>query len=145
MTGFVILNSKEQLERGYKVLRELRTELSLSEFLAIYEQAKSRDGFQLMAAIDEDNIVGIMGYRVLFDFVHGKHLYIDDLVTTQAKRGSGIGAKLLQEAEKIAKEQGCLALRLCTGTANERGKKFYEREGWDLRSVAYKKKLKTII
>jgi ribosomal protein S18 acetylase RimI-like enzyme len=124
-------------------LRELRTELSLSEFHAIYKQASSRDGFQLMAATDDDDsIVGIMGYRILFDFVHGKHLYVDDLVTTEAKRGSGIGAKLLQEAEKIAQVQRCVALRLCTGTANDRAKNFYEREGWNLRSVAYKKKLK---
>ena len=139
---FVTLNSREELERGYKVLKELRTELSLSEFHAIYDQAHSRDGFQLVAAFDsESNITGVMGFRVLFDFVHGKHLYIDDLVTTEAMRGSGVGAQLLKEAERIAKGQGCVALRLCTGTANERGKKFYEREGWNLRSVAYKKKL----
>lgn len=141
MTSFVTLNLPELLERSYKILRELRTDLSLLEFHAIYEQANRRDGFQLLGAVEHEDIVGVMGYRVLFDFVHGKHLYIDDLVITAAKRGSGIGALLLKEAERIAKEQGCAALRLCTGTANERAKNFYEREGWNLRAVAYKKKV----
>jgi GNAT superfamily N-acetyltransferase len=141
MPQFVTLNSPDLLKRGYAVLRELRTELSLPDFHAIYDQAHSRDGFQLVAAVEDEKIAGIMGYRILFDFVHGKHLYIDDLVTTESMRGRGIGAKLLKEAERIAKDHGCVALRLCTGTANERAKTFYQREGWSLRSVAYKKKV----
>jgi GNAT superfamily N-acetyltransferase len=138
---FLPLDTQEWLERGYKVLRELRTELSLTEFYTIYNQAKARDEFHLMAAVDNDNIVGVMGYRILFDFVHGKHLYIDDLVTTATKRGSGVGARLLKEAENIAKEHGCIGMRLCTGIENQGAKNFYEREGWLLRPVAYKKKL----
>jgi hypothetical protein len=41
----------------------------------------------------------------------------------------------------LAKELDCKGLRLCTGIENEQGKKFYERNGWSLRAVAYKKKL----
>ena len=141
MINFMPLDSRDLLEKGFHVLRELRTELSFEDFLFIYEQANSRDAFQFLAAVEGESILGVMGYRILFDFVHGKHLYIDDLVTTKAMRGLGIGAKLLKEGERIAKEQGCVALRLCTGTANERAKKFYEREGWSLRSVAFKKKV----
>jgi hypothetical protein len=33
---------------------------------------------------------------------------------------------------------GCPRLRLCTGIQNEKGKAFYERNGWNLRAVAYK-------
>ena len=43
-----------------------------------------------------------MGYRFLHDYVHGKHVYIDDLVTTAAIRSQGAGAKLLKYAEMIA-------------------------------------------
>lgn len=82
-----------------------------------------------------------MGYRVLCDFVHGRHLYIDDLVTDENIRSKGYGATLLKEAEKIAQENGCTNLRLCTGIDNDRGKTFYEKNNWNLRAVVYKKKL----
>jgi GNAT superfamily N-acetyltransferase len=135
------LDTPALLERGYAVLRELRTELTLTEYAALYSEAHKRDGFVLIGAFEDDALVGVMGVRILFDFAHGKHLYVDDLVVTEAKRGSGVGAALLNKAEQIAKEKGCASLRLCTGIANDAAKKFYAREGWTLRSVAFKKRL----
>ncbi len=82
-----------------------------------------------------------MGFRTLFDFVHGKHLYVDDLVTAEKHRSKGIGATLLQWAETEATNTGCRGLRLCTGIQNDTAKRFYEREGWHLRAVAFKKQL----
>lgn len=99
------------------------------------------DGYEIIAIEAENEILAVMGYRILHDYVHGKHLYIDDLVSTKSYRSEGLGAKLLVYAEELAKELGCKVLRLCTGIDNELGKKFYERNGWSLRAVAYKKKL----
>jgi GNAT superfamily N-acetyltransferase len=141
MIIFQLLDSRELLDRGFLILKELRTELTHEEFHSIYNEAHSRDGFNFIAALDNEQMIAIMGYRILFDFVHGKHLYIDDLVTSRAMRGRGVGAKLLKEAERIALNQGCKGLRLCTGISNDDGKRFYEREGWNCRAVAYKKKL----
>ena len=62
---------------------------------------------------------------------------------TEKCRSKGIGAELLRQAEKVAQATDCQGLRLCTGIENEAGKRFYEREGWELRSFAYKKKMKT--
>lgn len=82
-----------------------------------------------------------MGYRIITDFVHGRHLYIDDLVTSEEVRSQGHGATLLKYAEAMAKQKGCSNLRLCTGIDNEGGKRFYEKNSWNLRAVVYKKKL----
>lgn len=81
-----------------------------------------------------------MGYRVLWDFVRGKHIYIDDLVSTATKRSQGIGKQLLQFAEEVARSSGCKSLRLCAALENELGIKFYERNGWTKRSFAFTKK-----
>ena len=70
--------------------------------------------------------------------------YIDDLIVTQSYRSRKVGAMLLHHAEKLAIQFGCESLRLCTGTENSAGKRFYERENWELRSVAYKKKVTTL-
>jgi GNAT superfamily N-acetyltransferase len=91
--------------------------------------------------VEDGKVIAVMGYRILFDFVHGKHLYIDDLVTTEACRSKGYGAQLLSFAERKAQRQGCQGLRLCTGVENENGKRFYERHGWNPRTLAYKKRV----
>jgi GNAT superfamily N-acetyltransferase len=132
---------KNELETVFPIIKELRTHLSFSDFIFLYEQAKQSDDYKVVGIYQQASCVGVMGYRVLFDLVHGKHLYVDDLVTTQSVRPRGVGKKLLQFAEEEAKKLGCKGLRLCTGTENEAGKRFYEREGWKFRSVAYKKQL----
>jgi len=35
--------------------------------------------FTLVGGFDGEQCVAIMSYRTLFDFVHGKHLCVDDL------------------------------------------------------------------
>lgn len=136
------LTTTADLGSGYKVLRELRTNLSFERFLELHNAATRADGYKLLGAFQAGQCIAVMGYRVLFDFVHGKHVYVDDLVVTEGYRSKGIGAVLLREADAIAQRMACDGLRVCTGIENEAGKRFYEREGWELRSVAYKKKIK---
>lgn len=143
MPEFQIFKAKDKndLERCYPVMKELRTALSFNDYMEIFEQAHAADGYEIVGIESDGEVAAVMGYRILFDYVHGKHLYIDDLVSTESQRSKGLGAQLLAYAENLAKELGCKGLRLCTGIENELGKKFYERHNWKLRAVAYKKKL----
>lgn len=133
------LASKQALEKAFEVMKELRPHLDFATFFALYQAAKKADDYRVVGLLKGGEVVAVMGYRQLHDLVRGQHLYIDDLVTTAAARSTGAGAKLLQFAEGEAKRLGCKSLRLCTGIDNDRGKKFYEREGWVCRSIAYVK------
>lgn len=135
------LNERADLERAFPVMKELRSHIDIDSFLSVIEAAKHEGGYTLVAIERGAQVVALMGYRVLTDFVHGRHLYIDDLVTTKDQRSAGHGARLLKYAEEQARRLDCVGLRLCTGIDNEAGRRFYEREGWALRAVAYKKKL----
>jgi ribosomal protein S18 acetylase RimI-like enzyme len=135
------VTSKNELERCYPVMKELRPQLRYEDYLSIYEDSHKADGYEIVAIEDNDQILALMGYRFLTDYVRGRHLYIDDLVTTQKIRSQGLGAELLKLAESIAEKNGCASLRLCTGIENERGVIFYERNGWGKRSFAFVKKL----
>lgn len=139
----LLASSVEELKRCFPVMKELRTALHLEDFLGIYDAAHSKDNYEIVALEENGEILAVMGYRILYDFVHGKHIYIDDLVTTSSSRSQGLGKDLLQYAETKAIELACKGLRLCTGIENELGKKFYEANGWKLRALAYKKKLQT--
>lgn len=138
---FVRAQEKNDFERFYPVMKELRKELSFDDYMTICQNAHEADGYEIVAIEADKKVLAVMGYRILHDFVHGKHLYIDDLVSTESHRSQGLGTELLKYAENRARELDCKGLRLCTGIDNEQGKKFYERNGWKLRSFAYKKKL----
>lgn len=125
----------------YDVLKELRPHISQEEFIEIYQEARKTDQFTFFGYYINQECVGLMGLRYMTDFVHRYHLYIDDLVVKKDFRSQNIGAKLLQFAEDLARKKLCTGLRLCTGVDNKDGMRFYEREGWALRAVAYKKKI----
>ncbi len=137
-----VVKTKPDLERCYPVMKELRPHLSFEDYISIYDQSHASDGYEIVAIENNEGILAVMGYRFLFDYVRGKHVYVDDLVSTEKARSKGLGAELLKFAERIAKETGCKSLRLCTGIENERGIQFYDREGWTKRAFAYSKKLR---
>ena len=139
MMEIVELKSTEELEQAFTVLKELRQKLNFRDYLDIYKKASEKDCFCLVGVFEGKNCLAVMGYRILYDFVHGKHLYIDDLIVTDKCRSQGMGAHLLNHAEKIAQENQCRGLRLCTGIDNHRGKKFYERNNWIAKSIAFKR------
>lgn len=135
------VKNKNELERCYPVMKELRPNLSFEDYISIYNESHTADGYEIVAVGDKGQILAVMGYRFLSDYVRGKHVYVDDLVSTEKARSQGLGAELLKFAEKIAESNGCKSLRLCTGIENERGVKFYDRNGWTRRAFAYTKKL----
>lgn len=125
----------------FAVVKELRPHLDLQEFKQLVALAHAADGYRLVVAESKGEVQAVMGYRILHDLVHGSHLYIDDLVTAKAHRGRGLGAQLLKHAEAEARRLGFRTLRLCTGLDNKDAQRFYEREGWEARSFAFKKKV----
>ena len=128
-----------ELELVFPVLRELRSTPSFAELMDLTKKAKERDDFCLVGAFSDGKCHGAMGYRILYDYTHGKHLYVDDLVVTENMRSKGIGKLLLDYAEKEAKRLECRGLKLCTGIDNKGSQKFYERSGWEAKSFAFKK------
>ncbi len=141
LTEIKIIDTTEELALCYPLMKQLRINLTREDFLNVYQEAHARENYVLVAAKNLGQIVGLMGYRFLHDFVHGKHLYIDDLVTDEQHRSKGIGAELLKYAESVASANNCKGMRLCTGIENSKGMKFYQTQGWALRAHAYKKKL----
>jgi len=137
----VEVKTQEALEKCFPVLKELREDLTFQNYTYLYEEAKSHDDYRLVAVFENHQCIALMGYRILFDFVHGKHLYIDDLVVTASKRSSGIGGRLLEFAEQDAERLSCKGLRLCTGIDRKNSQHFYERSGWLAKAITYKKKL----
>lgn len=59
--------------------------------------------------------------------------YVDMLWVDETYRGKGLGAKLLEEVEKTAKEKGCYLIHL--DTFDFQAKEFYEKQGYEVFGV----------
>lgn len=138
----ITAKNTNDLESFFPLIHELRPHLTLSEFIDIYNHAHKNDQYDLTAFFDEEGeMCAVIGYRILYDFVRGKHLYIDDLVTAPDKRSQGLGNYVLKYAEVMAKQLNCTGgLRLCAVLENVRGVAFYEKNGWTKRAFAFSKK-----
>jgi ribosomal protein S18 acetylase RimI-like enzyme len=136
-----VAKSTDELEHCYIVIQELRPHLSKKDFFVIYNEAHNKDGYEIVAIEENNIVVAVMGYRILADFVRGRHVYVDDLVASEAARSRGLGAELLSYAEGVSRKSDCTSLRLCAGLDNRRAIQFYIRNGWTKRAYALSKKI----
>lgn len=126
-------------ELAFPLVRQLRPQLTFAHFVQRCQAAVMSDGYELCGAFAEGQLVGVIGLRTLVDLLHGRHIYIDDLVVDEAIRSQGNGARLLAFAESKARDAGGLGLRVSTGIDYEPAKRFYMREGWVAAAVTFKK------
>ncbi len=136
------------IRRGEK--RDLPDALRLIRELAIYEHAEEQvvntvermeeDGFGenpvfgFIVAEDEDGIFGASIYYYRYSTWKGRRLYLEDLIVSESKRGTGAGKALLDETIVVAKETNCTGIMWQVLDWNEPAIRFYEKYGASLDS-----------
>lgn len=117
------------LRACYPVMKELRPHLaSEQDFLARVGRMEPQ-GYRILAAWDGEAVVALAGYRLQENLVYGRFLYVDDLVSSEARRGQRWGARLLEKLTDYARREGCAKLVLDTGLSNGLAQRFYFRAG----------------
>jgi GNAT superfamily N-acetyltransferase len=74
---------------------------------------------------DDGNAVGGLYGRMFYDW-----LFVEYLAIPKPMRGQDIGTALMNQAEELARAQGCLGIWLDTFTFQARG--FYEKLGYSV-------------
>jgi GNAT superfamily N-acetyltransferase len=121
--------SEAEIGACYELMRQLRPHLkSQEEFIARWRR-QSADGYRIVALWGQGGPVALAGYRVTENLVHGKFLYVDDLISDQTGRGRGYGAQLLDKLKAEGLALGCNKLVLDTGLDNYLAHRFYFRQG----------------
>lgn len=87
------------------------------------------DGGRMCVAVVGDDVAGVAVYRVFENTVYGVHMYVDDLITDQTQRSTGVGKALLEHLQDLARLAGCARFTLDSGTQRQQAHKFYFREG----------------
>jgi GNAT superfamily N-acetyltransferase len=105
------------------------------------EEAVVRERLERLAASGADEtwlaerdgeIVGLIGLHVSDSLEHdGPVAKISEIVVDERLRGQGIGAALMEEAEREARRRGCVLIFLTTAERREEAHRFYRRLGFE--------------
>jgi len=113
----------------YPLMRVLRPQLSSeAEFIERWRR-QSEQGYAIVAVWRAERPVALAGFRVQENLVHGRFLYLDDLVTAESERRHGHGARLLDHLKAEGRALGCRKLVLDTALENTLAHRFYYRQG----------------
>ncbi|MBL3658811.1 GNAT family N-acetyltransferase [Fulvivirga sp. 2943] len=99
--------------------------ISNNEFYFINDQVGENIG--MVRILNEDQLY--WGYQ------KEKAKYVHSLVIKEKYNGRGIGSKVLQKIEEIAKSDGCAYIRLDADSKNLKLCKYYEKMGFEKKGV----------
>ncbi len=129
MTAPRPVDTEPEAAACFALMRQLRPNLATAaEFVARWQRQRTQ-GYRLLALWQDVRPVALAGYRIQENLVHGRHLYVDDLVTDVPARGAGHGHRLMRALIETAGAEACAKLVLDTPLANSLGQRFYFREG----------------
>jgi hypothetical protein len=104
--------------------------------------AMFRQGAQMCVALRGEQVAGVAVYRIFENTHAGRRFYVDDLVTDETQRSTGVGAALLRHLEAQARARGCTSVELESGSHRTGAHRFYFREGFVITGFSFKKELK---
>jgi GNAT superfamily N-acetyltransferase len=97
-------------------------------------------GYECIGAYDGGELVGIFGVWVLNKLYAGKHVEPDNVFIKKEYRSKGVGQLMIDFLFQYAKEIGCEGTEVNCYVTNEKGRKFWERQGYEPLAVHFFKK-----
>jgi GNAT superfamily N-acetyltransferase len=128
------------LVRAEALHRQLRPQLPAD--YAARMHAVFANGGRLLLALQDGEPAGLALWRLIENTYEGRRLYVDDLVTDEARRSRGIGRALVDWLARHGQAMGCDVLALDSGVQRGRAHAFYFREGFVIPSFSFRKALK---
>ncbi len=143
MSEFVLRHAETDTEVSacFPVMVQLRPHLADTAELVMRVARQRAAGYRILAAWRGDVPIGLAGYRVEENLIHGRFIYVDDLVTVEADRRSGIGARLLHAVAEEGRKLGCDRLVLDTALENVLAHRFYYRQGLLARALRFSRQI----
>jgi GNAT superfamily N-acetyltransferase len=121
-----VLQTDEEIAGAFPLMSALRDRLRADAFLAEIRR-QQRDGYELAGGFLDGTLVALAGIRPAHTLSRGEHVFVDDLVTDDARRGEGHGTAMLAWIAARAHAAGVLRVYL-DSRASAVG--FYEKVGF---------------
>lgn len=134
------LLAPEWLARAEGVHRQLRPGLP-ADYAGRLGEVFANGG--RMAVVTEgEEVRAVALWRLIENTYEGRRLYVDDLVTDEARRSQGVGKMLFDWLQARAVQLGCDVIALDSGVQRAGAHKFYFREGMFVPSFCFRKVIK---
>lgn len=98
-------------------------------------------GVEMWVAAEGDAVLGVAVFRIIENTHAGRKLYVDDLVTDETNRSTGVGKLLLDSLTQEAHSRGCKTIDLDSGTHRTDAHRFYFRERMVVTVFGFSKRL----
>jgi GNAT superfamily N-acetyltransferase len=125
------LKTHEEIAQSFDAFCVLRPHLTDKEVFVAQFMNQQKEGYEIIAAYEQEEVVAGIGFRFLTTLAWGKILYIDDLITKEKTRGKGYGKILLDHVIQIERECLCKEVHLDTGYARHAAHKVYPKQGFE--------------
>lgn len=123
--------------RGYRDFYEVAHDPAAFDTVWAWLQDPGHEVRGLIAELDGE-IVGLAHYRRFARPLSASTgIYLDDLFTSPAARGHGVGSALLTRLREIARDEGATVVRWITNADNETARRVYDRVATETPWVTY--------
>ena len=129
--------SQDDIRRCYDVMHELRTHLSMDEFVSQVRRQRDSQGYKLACLEDAGDMAAVTGFRFIEMLAWGRAMYVDDLVTAARARSKGYGGRLFDWLVELAKQEGCAQFHLDSGVQRHGAHRFYLQKRMDITSYHF--------
>ena len=127
------------LAKAENVHRQLRPKLC-ADYPA-HLQRVFAGGARMVVAVRDGAVQGVALWRCYENTYNGMQLYVDDLVTDDGARSTGVGHALLEWLAAKGRELGCQSLTLDSGTQRVDAYRFYLRARFHITAFHFHKLL----
>ena len=128
-----LVRAETELSEVAEILRQLRPQYT-QESLITQIRKQQDSGYQLAYVKSGDNILCVAGFVIGEKLAWGKHIYIDDLVTNENCRSTGVGAFIIDWFKSYCKALGCQSLHLDSGVQKFPAHRFYLKNRFNIAS-----------
>jgi ribosomal protein S18 acetylase RimI-like enzyme len=136
--------SDREVAACFPVMAVLRPHLGSAEELVARVAHQRAAGYRILAVWRGDAPLALAGYRVEENLIHGRFVYVDDLVTQESERRRGLGARLLAAVAAEGRREGCARLVLDTALDNVLAHRFYYRQGLLARALRFNRAIEPL-
>ncbi len=128
-----LAESDGDIEACFAAIRQLRPHLLAADFVPQVRR-QERQGYRLVSLRCGGRVAGVAGFRLAESLANGRFLYVDDLVTDEARRSTGVGERILRWMFQYARDNRCGAVVLDSGVQRFAAHRFYFRHGMEVRA-----------
>lgn len=113
------------------------------DYLAAFDRMQAEGNNHLMVGEEAGRIVATFQLSFISGLSHraSRRALIESVRVAADRRSAGIGAQLMAEAERLAREAGCTMIQLTTHKSRDRAHAFYARLGYENSHLGFKKSL----